>query len=770
MDTHVTHHDHHHDGKRVEDFRLITGTGKFAADWNAQGQLYAHFVRSDHAHAEIIAVNTRRALAHPGVTHVFTGEDAVREGYVKAQNALAAFPGRNGMKPRVLERPVLAHRKVRFVGEAVVLVLASSAGAAADAAELVEIQYRELPALTDGEAALAPGAPQLDEAVPGNLVFEAEAGDEAAVAAAIKGAAHVTRLKVLSTRVSPSPMEPRAALVRYDAASGEYWFNVPMQGVTNIRKALSVYSKVPEDKLILEVRDVGGGFGQRSPAYPEYVALMLAAKTSGRSVKWVATRVEAFLADNHGRATLIDGQLALDRDGRFLAMRFDWISDFGAYLAPGPQGHIRNTATCMTGVYRIPALYANFRVPLTNTTPVGAYRGAGRPDVAYAVERIVSQAAVELGIDAAELRRRNFIPNDAYPYKTPLGSVYENADFPGLLEQALQFADWKGFEARRAQAAAAGKLRGRGIAVVIEPTGAGNAPTDEIELELDAGGTITVYTVAKTQGHGHETTMAMIVSDALGIAMERVKVVQCAPGTKLVGNGTGGSRTMVGAGSACYVAAQKLIEEGKSLAALELKVEPSQVQYAKGEFRSDQSPNAVKLADLAKAKTVTFKGDGKFGSTFPNGCHITEVEVDAETGAPEIVSYCAVDDCGVIINHAIVEGQLHGGVVQGAGQVFGEHIVYDQESGQPLSASFMDYYMPRAGLLRELRGEEHPTTSKVSPLGVKGMGESGCTASIPSLVDAVIDALRPLGVQQLDMPLTPSKLWHAMQAVKQAKT
>ncbi len=767
MDTHDTHH---HDGRRVEDQRLITGTGKFSADWNRAGQLYAHFVRADYAHAEILSVDTSRARAHPGVVQIYTGEDAVAAGYVKAQNALSAFPGRNGMKPHVLERPVLAHRKVRFAGEGVVMVVAESAAAAADAAELVEIQYRELPAITNGEAALAPGAVQLDEAVPGNLVFEAETGDEQAVAAAFKNAAHVTRLKVLSTRVSPSPMEPRAALVRFEPTSGEYWFNVPMQGVTNIRGALSTYSRVPQDKIILEVGDVGGGFGQRSPAYPEYVAMMLAAKALGKPIKWVSSRVEAFLTDNHGRATLIDGQLALDRDGKFLAMRFDWIADFGAYLAPGPQGHIRNTATCMTGVYRIPALYANFRVPLTNTTPVGAYRGAGRPDVAYAVERIVSQAAVELGMDGADLRRRNFIPNDAYPYKTPLGSVYENADFPGMLSKALTFADWQGFEARRQQSAANGKLRGRGIAVVIEPTGAGNAPSDDIDLELDASGTLTVFTVAKTQGHGHETTMAMIVADALGIERNRVKVVQCAPGTKLVGNGTGGSRTMVGAGSACYVAAQQLIEEGKSMAALQLRLEPSQVQYAKGEFRSDQSTHVVVLADLAKAKTVTFKGGGKFGSTFPNGCHITEVEIDLDTGAPDIVSYHAVDDCGVVINHAIVEGQLHGGVVQGAGQVFGEHIVYDPKSGQPLTASFMDYIMPRASLVREVRGEEHPTTSKVSPLGVKGMGESGCTASIPSLVDAVIDALRPLGVQKLDMPLTSATLWHAIQAAKQAKT
>ena len=768
MDTHANH-GHHHDGKRVEDFRLITGTGKFSADWNVPGQLYAHFVRSDHAHAEIVSVNAQRALAHPGVTHVFTGEDAVREGYVKAPDALSAFPGRNGMKPRVLDRPALAHGKVRFVGEAVVMVVAESAAAAADAAEWVEVEYRVLPALVDGEAALASGAPQLDATVPGNLVFESEAGNEQAVADAMKSAAHITKLRVLSTRVSPSPMEPRAAMVRYDAATGVYRFNVPMQGVTTIRKGLSVYSRLPEDKLILEVGDVGGGFGQRSPPYPEYVAMMLAAKASGRPVKWVSTRTEAFLTDNHGRATLIDGELAMDRDGKFLALRFDWISDFGAYLAPGPQGHIRNTTTCMTGVYSIPALYTRYRVPLTNTTPVGAYRGAGRPDVAYAIERIVSQAAVELGIDAAELRRRNFISGDVYPYKTPTGSTYENADFPGMFEKALKLADYQGFAARRAQSAAAGKLRGIGISVVIEPTGAGNF-TDEIELTLDANGAITVYTVAKTQGQGHETTFAQIVGKALGIPIDNIKIVQCAPGTTLEGNGTGGSRSTVGAGSVCHLAAQKMIEEGKALAALEFKVEPSQVQYAKGEFRTNDPSRTIRLADLAKAKMLTFKAEGKFSSTFPNGCHITEVEIDKETGAPAVVSYCAVDDVGEVINHAIVEGQLHGGVVQGAGQVFGEQIVYDQKSGQPLSATFMDYFMPRAGLVPDIRGVEHPTTSKLSPLGVKGVGESGCTASIPSLVDAVIDALRPLGVQQLDMPLTPSTLWHAMQRATQAKT
>ena len=769
MNTHDPHHDPqhdpHHGGKRVEDFRLITGAGKYAADWNAPGQLYGCFVRSDHAHAQIVSVNATRAMAYPGVKQVFTGEDAMREGYVRAAHVLAA-PGKNGMKARALDRPVLAHGKARFVGEGVALVVAESAAAAEDAAALVEVEYRELQAIVDPEQALAPGAPQLDDAVPGNLVYESETGNEAAVTAAIKSAAHVTRLRIDSTRVTPCPMEPRACLVAYNAANGEYHFNVCTQGVTTLRKMLSSWTKVAEDQLIFEARDVGGGFGQRTPAYPEYAALMIAAKALGKPVKWVSTRVEAFLTDNHGRGNIAEGELAMDRDGKFVAFRLNWIADMGAYLSPGSAGHIRNTTVCLTGVYQIPALYALFRVPLTNTTPMGSYRGAGRPDIAYVIERFVDQAAVEMELDAAEIRRRNFIPPSAFPYKTPTGSVYENADLPGLLAKALKLADWNGFAARRAQSAAAGKLRGIGISTVIEGSGAGNAPKDEVELELDASGAITVYTVSKSQGHGHETTMAMIVSDALGIAMDRVKIVQCAPGSKLEGNHTGGSRTTVGVGSVCYLAAQKLIEEGKSLAALALKLEPSQIQYAKGEFRSDQSPNTVTLADLAKTKTLKLMAEGKFGSTFPNGCHITEVEIDRETGAPKIVSYSAVDDCGVVINHAIVEGQLHGGVVQGAGQVFGEQIVYDPKSGQPLTASFMDYIMPRAGLVPELRGEEHATTSKVSPLGVKGVGESGCTASIPSLVNATMDALRTVGVKHLDMPMTPSRLWHAMQGAR----
>jgi len=751
----------HHDGKRVEDVRLITGAGRYASDWNVPGQLYGYFVRSDRAHAEIVSVDSKRAVAAPGVKRVFTGDDAVAAGYMRSPHTMQ-FIGKNGMKARSPERPVLAHGKVRFVGEAVALVVATSAAAAQDAADLVEIEYRDLQSVTDPEGTLEPGAPQLSDEVPGNLAWESEIGDQKSVEAAFAAAAHITKAKVISTRVSASPMEPRACVVAYDAATEAYRIHSPMQGITTIRAQLSSYTKVPQEKLVFEVRDVGGGFGQRSPAYPEYAALMIASKALGAPVKWTGSRTEGFLTDTHGRNMIAHGQLALDTAGKFLAMRIDWIVDLGAYLSPGAQGHIRNTTNCMTGVYKIPALYGTYKISITNTTPIGAYRGAGRPDIAYAVERLVNQAAAEIGMDPAELRRRNFIPVSAFPYTSPSGGVYEIADLPGMLEKALALGDWKGYDARRAKSKAAGKLRGIGISTVIENTGLGNAPVDEVEIQLDGSGIVTLFMVAKSQGQSHETTFAQIAANALEIPLEKVKIEQCAPGTTLKGNGTGGSRSTIGAGSVCHIAAKKLVEEGKALAALELGLEPSQVAYAKGEFSSDASDRIMTLADLAKARTLSFMADGKFESTYPNGCHIAEVEVDPETGITEVVSYCAVDDVGVVINHAVVEGQLHGGVVQGAGQVFGEQIVYDPESGQPLTATFMDYYMPRAGLISEIRGEEHATKSTVSPLGVKGVGESGCTASIPVLVGAVLDAVRPLGIKNLDMPLTPSRVWRAI--------
>ena len=760
-------HNHHGPVGRVEDPRLTTGAGRYAADWNLPGQLYGCFLRSDRAHATIVSIDVAPALRHPGVKRVLTGEDAMRAGYTRQMHTLT-FPGKGGMQTRSPERPVLAHGKVRYVGEAVALVIADSAAGAQDAAERVEVTYRDLPPAVHPEAALAAGAEQLHDTVPGNLSQECEAGDAAAVEAAFARAAHITRRKVEVTRVAPNPMEPRACMVTHDVRDGSYTFYVCMQGVTTMRKGLSVYTGVPEDKLHLVARDIGGGFGQRTPAYPEYCVLMIAAKETGKPVKWVSTRSEGLATDTHGRANIIDGALALDRDGKFLAMRLDWVNDMGAYLGPASMGHIRNTTTCMTGVYRIPALYATYRVALTSTNPVSSYRGAGRPDIAYTVERLVDQAAAELKLDPAELRRRNFIPREAFPYKTPTGSTYEIADLHGLLEKSLKLADWKGYPKRRAQSEKRGKLRGIGIATVIENTGAGQALKDDVEIVLERNGNVTVHTQSKSQGHGHETTFGTIVANALGIPLERVRIVQGAleKQHQLLGNHTGGSRSTVGAGSVCHLAALKLIEHGRAQAALELAVEPSQVEYSRGVYRTRESKKAVKLGDLARSQPITVAAEGKFGSTFPNGCHIAEVEIDPDTGETEIASYCAVDDVGEVINHEVVEGQLHGGVLMGAGQIFTEHVVYDRGTGQLLTGSFLDYAMPRAGLVRGVRGAEHPTPSKVSPLGVKGVGESGCTGSLPALANAVMNALRPLGVAHLDMPLTSSKIWHALHARK----
>ena len=764
-----THHRYFNVGgiraARLEDPRLITGKGNYASDWNLKDQLHAAFLRSDRAHARIVSIDVSRARPMPGVRLIATGEDAVRAGFVKAPTQLN-FTGVDGSKAKIPNRPALAHGRVRYVGEPIALVVADTALLAQDAADVIEVVYEELPVAIGPEEALASGAPQLHDDVPGNCALEMHAGDRAAVDQAFARAHHVTRLKVDCTRVTPSPMEPRACLSTYDGADESYTIRVCLQGINTMRSQIANYMNVPGEKVKVMGRDVGGGFGQRSTAYPEYIMTLYAARELGRPVKWVSSRSEGFMTDTHGRANIGAGELAMDAQGRFLAIRFDWITDQGGYISSGGPGYIRNIVNCLTGVYAIPAAFGRFRVALTNTGLVAAFRGAGRPDVAYAVERIVNQAAREMQIDPAELRRRNFIPPEAFPYKTATGTVYEVADLPGLLEKALAKADYAGFEQRRARSAAAGKLRGIGLSTVIEASGAGAAPQDEILIEAAADGTLTAYSASQSQGQSHETTMAMIIGDALGIEPERVRLRQTVYEKKIVGNASGGSRTMVGAGSACKIVADLLVERGRSLAAEEFNVEPSQVEYAKGVFRTRESDKTLTLGELAQKREFNARGGGKFGSTWPNGCHIAEVEVDPDTGASEIVSYVAVDDCGVAINHAIVEGQVHGAVAQGAGQVFGEHIVYDRESGQLITGSFMDYVMPRAGWVREIRMEEHPTKSTLSPLGVKGVGEAGCTASLGALANAVHDALARADVGALDMPLTPAKVWRAIREAK----
>jgi carbon-monoxide dehydrogenase large subunit len=768
--------DHHHlfdvggaKLSRLEDLRLIKGEGCYAADWGLPNQAHAAFLRADRAHAKILSINVDAARKAKGVLGVYTGADAVAAGYVKPLSMLT-FAGKDGKKANLPNRAVLAHERVRFVGETVAMVVAETALQAQDAAELIEVEYEELPVIVDPRATLEAGAPQLHDNVPGNLAFEQEAGDAAAVAAAFAKATHITKLKLDCTRVAPSPMEPRACLVGYEAGSGAYTIHVPVQGINMMRMQIAAYTGVPDDKLDIKARDVGGGFGQRSIAYTEYVALMIAAKALNRPVKWVSSRSEGFQSDSHGRANYIYAEMALDRDGTFLAMKLDWIADLGAYLHPaGPVSPMRNPVTCLNGVYKTQALFGRWRVALTNTVPVSAYRGAARPEIAYTIERLVDESAAQMNIDPAEIRRRNFIPTDAFPYKTPTGSVYDIADFPGVFDKALKLADVAGFAKRRTESEKRGLLRGLGFATVIENSGAGMFPKDEVLLEVAADGRLTAYSISHSQGQGHETTFAQIIGDALGIPAERVTLRQGIGEKGLIGNHTGGSRTIVGAGTVCHIAAKKLIEHATPLAAEQLGVEPSQVAYAHGEFKSTASDKKITLGELAAKKPLSVTGEGKFGSTYPNGCHVAEVEIDPQTGFTDVVSYVTVDDCGVVINHAIVEGQMHGAVAQGWGQIFGENVIYDPETGQLLTGSFADYAMPKAGWIKDITIAEHTTFGTISPLGVKGMGESGCTASLATLTNAVMNALRPLGVPPLDMPLTAHKLWQAISAAKKGK-
>lgn len=676
---------------------------------------------------------------------------------------------RDGRKVEMTARPVIAADRVRFVGEPVALVIAETALIAHDAAELIEVEYRDREVVTGLEEALVAGAPQLHENVARNLLLDTEAGNAAAVEVAFSNAAHVTQMKVEVTRVVPNPMEPRACLVIYEPRDGSYTLHLPLQGINLMRKQLAGYTGVLEEKLRIIAYEVGGSFGQRSMAYPESCALMLAARQTGRPVKWVCSRSEGFLSDTHGRSNLVAGELALDSEGELLAVRLDWITDAGAYLTRGPGSLIGNAITCMTGVYHIAAAYARFRVVLNNTAPVASYRGAGRPDIAYVIERLVSKAAMEIGVDPARLRRRNLIQRRAFPYRTATGSTYEIADLPGLLDKALALSKWQDFDERRKAALGNGRLRGIGIATVIENTSPGMFPTDQVEISVDACGEITVYSVSQSQGQGHETTLAMVVAQTLALPIECVRLQQSPSDRVLRGNHSGGSRTAIGAGGACRLAALKLIEQAKTRAALELGVEPSQIEYASGELRARNGIRRLTFGDLARTGTLGVVAEGSFGATYPNGCHIAEVDIDPETGVTEIVSYLAVDDCGEIIDHVVVEGQVHGAVVQGAGQVFGEKVFYEPETGQLLTGSFSDYFMPRAGLIKTLCLAEHPTPSKVSPLGVKGVGESGCTASIPALANAVVDALRPLGIGHLDMPMTAARVWHAIQKAKKAQ-
>ncbi len=740
---------------RVEDPRLLTGAGRYTADLDLPDQACAVVVRSPHAHARLLNIDAAAALAG-GALAVLTGEDEAGAGW----GGVPAMPikDRRGGTLLVPHYPALAQGKARFVGQPVALVVAESAAAAQDAAELLDIEYDVLPSVTDVRAALEPGAPQLHENVPGNLAVDYGNGDEKAADEAFARAAHVTRLTVVNQRVVVCAMEPRAAIGVYDAAADRYTLYAGTQGATALRDVLSGITRLPKERLRVVTGDVGGGFGMKTPPYPEYLAVLLAARRLGRPVKWVGSRGESFLSDSQGRDTVMEGALALDRDGRFLALRIRATCNGGAYLTPA-GAHIAtgNFAVCLMNVYATPVIDAQSKYVFSNAVPVGPYRGAGRPEAAYIVERLVDRAAREMKIDAVELRRRNLIPASAMPYKAPNGALYDSGEFAPLLDKALALSDGAGYAARQKESQARGRLRGRGIAMFLEVSGGAPAEFGGIRF-LD--GVLELYTGGGSSGQSHETVYKHLVAERLGIDPARVRLVQGDSDKVPRGATSTASRTTIAVGAVTVDAVNQVIEKGRLLAAEHFEASPADVEYAGGSFRVAGTDRVVPLWQFGRALDVA--SEVKVTPNFPNGCHIAEIEIDPDTGIVTPCLYTAVDDCGNVINHMLVEAQVRGGLAQGLGQVLLENAVYDQDTGQLLTGSFMDYGIPRADNLPEVRLGEHIVPCTTNPLGVKGVGEAGTTGALPTLMNAILDALAPLGVEALDMPATPERVWRAI--------
>jgi len=749
---------------RSEDDPLLAGRGRFTDDLKSASHARAAFLRSPLGHARIRRVDAATAAKMPGVLAVLTGAELAREG-LGAIPAAVLLPGRDGKPMFATAMPALAHERVRYVGEPVALVVAQSLPQALDAADAVQVDYEDLPAVSDVERALAPGAPLVYDAAPGNVALDWEHGDRAAVDAAFEAAAHKVAVRLADTRVAPSALEPRAATAAFDAKTQRYTLTASTQGVALVRKVLAeAVLKVPPQALRVLTHDVGGGFGMKVQPYAEYAALLAAAKRCGRPVHWCATRLESFLADTHGRDGVLEGELALDAAGRFLALRARTRVGIGAYASTyAAIVATNNTKNCLSSVYRIPAIHTDVKMVLTHAAPLGPYRGAGRPEAIYLVERLIDEAARATKIDRVELRRRNLIPPSAMPYKAPSGQAYDSGEFEAVLDKALQLADWKGFAARRQASAAAGRLRGIGLACFLEV--AGGAPlTETADLRFAADGTAVLRTGAQAMGQGQMTTLPLILSQQLQVDVAKIRIVQGDSDEVPGGIPTVASRSTMMVGGAMQCAAQAAIDKGRAFAAELLEAAAADIEYAKGEFRVGGTDRAVGWRELAQKKGVALDTVATFAApemSFPNGCHVCEVEIDPETGVVRVVGYAAVDDVGQVVHETIVEGQIHGGVAQGLGQVLGEHVVYGAD-GQLLTASFMDYPMPRASDLPMLKLGHHVAPCTTNPLGAKGAGESGVAGSLPAGVSAVLDALAARGVTHLDMPMTPLRVWEAL--------
>jgi carbon-monoxide dehydrogenase large subunit len=760
--------------RRVEDQRFITGTGRYTDDIDLDGQVYLAVVRSPEAHARIRSIDVAAARAAPGVLAVVTGKEYAATG----GNALPCgipMENRDGSKGQNRLRPVLCIDRVRHVGDNVAFVVAETPGQAKDAAELVAVDYESLPAVADTESAVEPGQPLVHDDVPNNLSFDWEYGDRAAVDAAFAGAAHITKLRVVNNRLVANAIEPRAAIADYDGAAGTITLHTCTQGGWLLTDILAGALKIDPAKVRILTPDVGGGFGMKAFFYPEYAMAAWASRLLGRPVKWTGERSETFLADVMGRDHVTAAELALDADHRILGMKVETTANMGAYSSLfGPFIPTGAALKVLPGVYDVKHLAYRVKGVLTNTTPVDAYRGAGRPESIYLMERLMDAAAREVGEDRAEFRRKNFIPSSAMPFKTAAGEIYDSGEFAQVMDTALKGADWSGFARRRSDAAARGLRRGIGLSYYIESTM--GDPQEAAKIAFEDDGTVSVMVGTQSNGQGHETAYTQLVNDRLGVPFDKIRIVQGDTAKLKWGGGTGGSRSLTAEGMAIRDASELVIERGRHYAAQEFETAATDIEFvrAAGEFRVIGTDRRIGILELAaKARSMTPPEGGAPGLdaeamakidawTFPNGCHVAEVEVDPDTGTTRIVNYVAVDDFGVVLNPLLVAGQVHGGVVQGLGQALMEHAVYD-DGGQLLTGSFMDYAMPHAADMPSFRVSTVEVPCRNNPLGVKGCGEAGSVASPAAVINAIIDALADLGVRHLDMPATPQRVWQTIQ-------
>jgi carbon-monoxide dehydrogenase large subunit len=757
---------------RKEDPVLLRGEGRYADDLNRPGQLYGVMVRSRIAHGEMRSIDADAAREMPGVHLIITAADLDSAGIRNMPAATGKH--RDGTPtPRPPQRP-LATDRVRYVGEPIAMVVAETVKLAKDAAESIFVDIDPLPAVSTASAAAAPDAPLLHADAPGNVCLDFHFGDSEQVAAAFARAAHVTTLSLRNNRIVVCPMEPRSAIGEYDPDADRMILRLGCQGVFGQRNLVSGILGVPVEQLRIVTGNVGGSFGMKASAYPEYICLLYAARTLGRPVKWTDERSESFLSDSHGRDHEMTAELAIDAAGRFLALRVTGYGNLGAWLSNATTiPPTMNTVKNIIGVYATPLIEVSSKCMFTNTTPVGAYRGAGRPEANYYMERLVEAAARETGIDRVELRRRNHIQPEQMPYRAPSGMLYDSGEFPTVMEKALIAADWNGYAVRHAESRARGKVRGRGIGHYLEVTAGDGNEMGGIRFEAD--GCVTIITGTLDYGQGHASPFAQVLAGRLGIPFERIKLLQGDSDQLIAGGGTGGSRSMMQSGGAILAASDLVIEQGKQAAAHFLEADAADVEFVRGRFNIAGTDLGIHIMDLAERLRLAaelpddvprtldvshiFKG---VPSAFPNGCHIAEVEVDPDTGVVEIVGYTTVNDFGVLVNPMLVAGQAHGGIAQGVGQALMESVVYDAD-GQMLTGSFMDYGLPRASDLPGLGFESHPVPARTNPLGAKGCGEAGCAGSLPAVMNALVDALSELGIRHIDMPATPLRIWQAIQ-------